>query len=102
MDKRRIVISAFSEIQLRKGWVGSEKEAEETFNAKWSTPFHELWFKWVKNHVNLETLGRELEYEEYINSLDESYLEDDEEVDQEDSNNDAPTGEDLIKTNNTM
>ena len=102
MDKRRVVTSAFSELQLRKGWIGNEKEAEETFNAKWSEPFHELWFQWVKNHVNLETLGRELEYEEYINSLDESYLEDDEEVDQEDDNNNTPTGEDLIKTNNTM
>jgi len=33
-----------SEIQLRKGWIDSEKDKESTFNARWSEPFHELWF----------------------------------------------------------
>jgi hypothetical protein len=98
MDKRRVVMSAFSEIQLRKSWVGDEKNYEETFNAKWSEPFHELWFKWVKNRVNVETLGREIEYEEWINSLDEEYLEDVEDVDQEDMS----TEEHLIKMKNSI
>jgi hypothetical protein len=98
MDKRRVVMSAFSEIQLRKSWVGDEKNYEETFNAKWSEPFHELWFKWVKNRVNVETLGREIEYEEWINSLDEEYLEDVEDVDQEDMSSE----EHLIKMKNSI
>lgn len=97
MEKRRIVMSAFSEIQLRKGWIDSEENQEEKFTAKWSELFHKLWFKWVKNNVSVETLGRELEYEEWINSLDDKYLEDVEEVDQEDTRE-----EDLVKMNNSM
>ncbi len=105
MDKRRVVISAFSEIQLRKGWVGSEKDKESTFNAKWSTPFHELWFKWVRDHVNVKTLGQELAFEEWIDSLDEQYLDSmqkDSDYWRDKEEQEGTTGEDLIKMKDSL
>lgn len=50
MGKRRVAMSAFQRMTLKKGWFGNKKNPlrEKLFYAKWTESFRELWEYWFK------------------------------------------------------
>jgi len=76
MGKRRVVMSAFQKIVLKKGWFGKKKNPlrEKLFYAKWTESFHELWAKWFKGYLKQQWEDRERlsldEIEEEMHRLD--------------------------------
>ena len=104
MGKRRVVMSAFQEIKLKKGWFGDKKKPlkEKLFYAKWTESFHELWQKWFKGYLKKERDDREElgldEIEEEMHRLD--MLEGESDIDPKDAEEEPE--EDLNKSMDSM
>jgi DNA invertase Pin-like site-specific DNA recombinase len=105
MGKRRVVMSAFQELTLKKGWFGKKKNPlrEKLFYAKWTESFHELWEKWFKGYLKKERDDRERlgldKIEEELDRLDD--LEGKSDIDPRDAT-EEPENEDLTKSMDSM
>jgi len=62
MSKRRVALSAFSEISLKKGWLDKPENYEKRLDTVWTESFRILWEQWK--------LDRELDYEAWVNKVE--------------------------------